>query len=50
MAVLYPVVGSTSDLLLLGIAEIPHRRPVRSQAVGNDRVGSVVASRAQDGA
>jgi len=42
MAVLDTVVGPTADLLLIGIAERIHRRAVRAQPVGGDRLGLAV--------
>ena len=43
MAVLHPVVGPASHLLLVGIAKLGHRRLVGAQAIGGDGVGTAVA-------
>ena len=37
MAILHPVVGMSTDLLLVAIAELGHRRAVGFQPVSNDR-------------
>lgn len=37
VAVLYPVVGPASYLLLVAVAQLVHRRTVGSQAIGRDR-------------
>lgn len=36
VTVLTPVVGPASDLLLAGVAQLFHRRPVRAKAIGDD--------------
>ena len=43
MAVLYPVVGMPTYFLLIGIAELGHRRTVGLQSVGDDRRWRAVA-------
>lgn len=43
MAVFNPVVGPTSDLLLVGVSKLLHRRTVGAQTIRRDRVGLSVA-------